>query len=63
LQKFPGPRLAAITKYYRGYYEIFCDGGWLDQLEILHERYGTFLASHFLSNTRAELNFPCRSSC
>ncbi|KAF9258778.1 hypothetical protein L218DRAFT_948076 [Marasmius fiardii PR-910] len=37
---FPGPRLTAITKYYRGYYEIFCDGGRLDQLEVLHEWYG-----------------------
>ncbi|KAG7095945.1 hypothetical protein E1B28_006629 [Marasmius oreades] len=26
--------------YYRGYYEIFCDGGWLDQLEVLHKKYG-----------------------
>ncbi|KAF9255830.1 hypothetical protein L218DRAFT_883220 [Marasmius fiardii PR-910] len=39
LQKFPGPWLTAITKYYRGYYEIFCDGGQLDQLEVLHEQY------------------------
>ncbi|KAF9257284.1 cytochrome P450 [Marasmius fiardii PR-910] len=40
LREFPGPRRAAITKYYRAYYEIFCDGGWLDQLEVLHRRYG-----------------------
>ncbi|KAF9258808.1 cytochrome P450 [Marasmius fiardii PR-910] len=40
LRNFPGPRLAAVTKYYRAYYEMFCDGGWLDQLEVLHERYG-----------------------
>ncbi|KAG7094555.1 hypothetical protein E1B28_005383 [Marasmius oreades] len=40
LRRFPGPWLAAITKYYRGYYEVFCDGGWLDQLEVLHEKYG-----------------------
>ncbi|KAG7088781.1 hypothetical protein E1B28_012747 [Marasmius oreades] len=40
LRRFPGPWLAAITKYYRGYYELFCDGGWLDQLQVLHEQYG-----------------------
>ncbi|KAG7094565.1 hypothetical protein E1B28_005393 [Marasmius oreades] len=40
LRKFPGPWLASVTKYYRGYYEIFRDGGWLDQLEVLHQRYG-----------------------
>ncbi|KAF9258788.1 cytochrome P450 [Marasmius fiardii PR-910] len=40
LQKFPGPWLAAITEYYRAYYEVFCDGGWVDHLEVLHKQYG-----------------------
>ncbi|KAF9260619.1 cytochrome P450 [Marasmius fiardii PR-910] len=40
LRKFPGPTLAALTHYYRGYYEIFCNGGWIDHLEKLHARYG-----------------------
>ncbi|KAF9260620.1 cytochrome P450 [Marasmius fiardii PR-910] len=40
LRKFPGPVLAALTHYYRAYYEIFRNGGWVEHLEILHGRYG-----------------------
>lgn len=40
LRSFPGPRLAATTKWYRVYYDVVLKGGWLHHLEHLHEKYG-----------------------
>ncbi|KAK1226931.1 hypothetical protein PQX77_010102 [Marasmius sp. AFHP31] len=40
LRRFPGPTLAACTKYYRGYHDIVQNGGWLEQLDKLHRLYG-----------------------
>ncbi|KAL1669886.1 cytochrome P450 [Schizophyllum commune] len=40
LSSHQGPRLAAITKWYRAYFDLICDGGWLEHLEKLHSRYG-----------------------
>ncbi|KAF8874993.1 cytochrome P450 [Infundibulicybe gibba] len=40
LSKVPGPPLAAISTFYVGYFDIFQGGGMVDQLEILHKRYG-----------------------
>lgn len=42
LSGFPGPKLAGLTWYYQGYYELLLDGGLIDQLEILHKQYGAF---------------------
>ncbi|KAJ8079331.1 hypothetical protein PM082_021833 [Marasmius tenuissimus] len=43
LAKFPGPRAAALTHYYRAYYDVVRHGGWLDQLKVLHARYGPII--------------------
>jgi hypothetical protein len=40
LKRFPGPPLAALTLWYRAYYDILMDGGWSEHLNILHTRYG-----------------------
>ncbi|KAF2188496.1 cytochrome P450 [Zopfia rhizophila CBS 207.26] len=44
LAKFPGPKLAAITGWYEGYYDIFARGGeggqFARQIEKLHQQYG-----------------------
>lgn len=40
LRKFPGPKLAAVTKLYRAWYQIVHDGGQLKQWNKLHEQYG-----------------------
>ncbi|KAJ8079332.1 hypothetical protein PM082_021834 [Marasmius tenuissimus] len=40
LVKFPGPCIGALTTYYRAYYDVFYHGGWLDQLKVLHAKYG-----------------------
>ncbi|EDR02822.1 uncharacterized protein LACBIDRAFT_253742 [Laccaria bicolor S238N-H82] len=40
LSKVPGPKLAAISGLYMAYYDIVMLGGMVDQLEVLHEKYG-----------------------
>jgi hypothetical protein len=40
LSKYPGPRLAAMTSLYRAYFDIVRDGGWVQHLFSLHEKYG-----------------------
>ena len=47
LAKFPGPRLAALTTWYEGYYDVVQKGRFTFQLEALHEAYGE-LCSGFL---------------
>jgi hypothetical protein len=42
LSKFPSPRLAALTKWYELYYDLFKDHGgqFMWQVQELHRRYG-----------------------
>lgn len=40
LARFPGPRLAAVTTWYEGYYDIVHQGRYIWQVEKMHARYG-----------------------
>ncbi|KAL9609721.1 MAG: hypothetical protein Q9167_005529 [Letrouitia subvulpina] len=40
LAKFPGPRLAALTTWYQGYYDVFCRGQYVWRIKEMHARYG-----------------------
>lgn len=40
LSSFPGPRLAALTGWYRAYYDLIQGGAMVKQLKALHEIYG-----------------------
>lgn len=40
LAKFPGPKLAAISTLYEGYYDVVHQGRYLWQIEKLHKQYG-----------------------
>lgn len=40
LAKFPGPKLAAITTWYEGYYDIVKKGRYTFELARLHDKYG-----------------------
>lgn len=41
LSKFPGPKLAAVTKWYEFYYDVILRGRFAFHLEDLHKKYGT----------------------
>lgn len=40
LARFPGPRLAAITRYYEGYFDIVQNGQYTFKIAELHKKYG-----------------------
>ncbi|KAJ6599961.1 cytochrome P450, partial [Mycena vulgaris] len=40
LRKVPGPWLAAYTHWYKAYFDLILDGGFLAHLEWLHKKYG-----------------------
>ncbi|KAK3668237.1 hypothetical protein LTR22_000922 [Elasticomyces elasticus] len=40
LARFPGPKLAAATRLYESYYELYLGGQYGDQILALHSRYG-----------------------
>jgi hypothetical protein len=40
LAKFPGPKLAALSKYYELYYEVVKRGQFTFHIQELHKRYG-----------------------
>ncbi|KAJ7499985.1 cytochrome P450, partial [Mycena latifolia] len=40
LRKVPGPWLAAQTHWYKAYFDLILDGGFLDHLKWLHKNYG-----------------------
>lgn len=41
LRHFPGPPLAALTIWYKAYYDVVKGGALLEHLRVLHGRYGT----------------------
>lgn len=41
LSRFPGPRLAALTRWYEFYYDVVKPGQFIWKIESLHEKYGT----------------------
>lgn len=40
LAKFPGPKLAAVTRYYEAYYDVILGGQYTFQIAKMHEKYG-----------------------
>lgn len=42
LANFPGPRLAAVTSWYEGYYEIIKNGQYSRKISKLHDKYGEY---------------------
>src|SRR3954454_15999080 len=40
LAKFPGPKLAGVTRWYEAYYEIVLKGQYTFKIRDLHARYG-----------------------
>jgi hypothetical protein len=42
LAHVPGPRLAGFTKWYEFYYDVVCDGEYLNHIERMHATYSMF---------------------
>lgn len=40
LSQFPGPKLAAITRLYEGYYDLYKSGQYTFKIAELHKQYG-----------------------
>ncbi|OTB02597.1 hypothetical protein M426DRAFT_29816, partial [Hypoxylon sp. CI-4A] len=40
LSRFPGPKLAAITRYYEAYYDLIQNGQYTFKIADLHKKYG-----------------------
>lgn len=41
IAKFPGPKLAALTKWYEFYYDVVLQGQFTFQIQAMHKKYGT----------------------
>lgn len=44
LARFPGPKLAALSRWYEFYYEVVLRGQFTFHIQELHENYGTMPA-------------------
>ncbi len=42
LANFPGPKLAAMSTWYEGYYDVIQKGQYIFQVEKMHKKYGWF---------------------
>lgn len=40
LARFPGPKLAAVTRLYEGYYDLYQGGQYTFKIAELHKQYG-----------------------
>lgn len=40
LAQFPGPKLAAVTRWYEGYYDLYQSGQYTFKIAELHKQYG-----------------------
>lgn len=45
LSKFPGPRIAAVTRWYEFYHDVIQDGTYVKYYPVLHEKLGTYTSS------------------
>lgn len=43
LAKFPGPKIAALTRKYESYYEVYRNYEYIWKIKELHEKYGELL--------------------
>lgn len=41
LAGFPAPRIAAATSWYEFYYDYWCNGKYIFEIERMHQRYGS----------------------
>lgn len=42
IAKFPGPKLAALSRWYEFYYDVICKGQFSFHIQELHKKYGLY---------------------
>lgn len=47
LARFPGPKLAAVSRWYEAYYDVICDGQYTFKIAELHKKYGIQRPAYF----------------
>ena len=62
LAKFPGPKLAALTRKYESYYEAYQNYEYLWKIKELHKQYGELFISLTASSTRRDSNWSQRGA-
>jgi len=55
ISKFPGPKLAALSKWYEFYYEVMKKGQFSFQIQKLHQKYGTICSNPKICSRRTSL--------
>ncbi|KAI0869644.1 trichodiene oxygenase [Hypoxylon argillaceum] len=55
LAKFPGPKLAAITRWFEAYYDVVLDGQYTFKIGRMHKKYGPILR---ISPNELHINDP-----
>jgi len=58
LSKFPGPKLAAVSKWYEFYYDVYLKGQFVFKLQKLHEQYGKHRLSPRLPHDASDIVSP-----
>ena len=43
IAKFPGPKLAAVSYWYEGYWDVIKPGQYVWRIKEMHEKYGQYL--------------------
>lgn len=61
LARFPGPKLAAITRCYEAYYDIIRNGQYTFKIVDLHKKYGKFQTHKYFLDIRVIVCFGPRS--
>ena len=59
LTRFPGPKLAALTGWYKAYYSLIKGGEMLPQLEKLHKIYGMHIIHTFMFFSELRIRSRC----
>lgn len=54
IARFPGPSLAAATSWYEFYFDFFCNGTYIFEIEKMHQRYGLWLHQDRAQFTKIE---------
>jgi hypothetical protein len=63
IANFPGPKLAAVSRWYEFYYEVVLRGQYSFHIQDLHKKYGKMIGDQSSSNCFNSLrsNYTCVS--